>query len=130
MEMIGTVFSVLIGGGILTFVQFLISRHDNKKDKQKEILASINSLRDEVAQVKLEAKRQNAVLARTHILRFADELYNGVHHSREYFEQTLDDINTYSRFCDTDPEFKNGRTVAAAQYIIDTYNKLIEEHKL
>ena len=60
----------------------------------------------------------------------ADEIYNGVHHSKEYFEQTLDDIIVYNRFCDSRPEFANGRTKMAAENIEQTFRKLYAEHKL
>lgn len=129
-NMIGTIASVLLGGGILGFIQFLISRHDKKNDRMNEVLDAIGDLKTEVSEIKADAQEQKAITARTHILRFADELYNNVNHGREYFEQTLDDIETYEKYCDTHRDFKNGRTKRAVPYIKETYNRLIEEHKL
>lgn len=118
------------GGGFLTFVQFLITRHDNKKGKTREILAAIEKLSDEVTQVKEDANRREAVLARTHILRFRDELYNGIEHTSEYFEQTLDDAAAYDLYCEKNPGFRNGRTTEAIIYIREEYRRLFKEHKL
>lgn len=125
-----TIISVLIGGGILGFVQFLITRKDSKQDKESAILSEIKTLSGRVERIENSLDERDAVLARTHILRFQDELYNNVKHSKEYFEQTLDDIQTYDRFCADNPKFANGRTKAAAKYIKDEYDRLFKEHKL
>lgn len=125
-----TIISVLIGGGILGFVQFLITRNDGKQDKESAILSEIKTLSGRVERIENSLDERDAVLARTHILRFQDELYNDVKHSKEYFEQTLDDIQTYDRFCADNPKFANGRTKAAAKYIKDEYDRLFKEHKL
>lgn len=123
-------FSLLAGGGILTFVQFLISRYDQKHDKNAEVLTEIKNLSNRVEQIEQSLDERDAVLARTHILRFRDELYNDIKHSQEYFEQTLDDIETYNQFCSDHPKFANGRTKAAAEYIRSEYDRLFKAHKL
>ena len=125
-----TFFSVLLGGGILTFVQFLISRHDQKHDKTVGIYERLEELSAKVDKVEASLDERDAVLARTHILRFCDECYNGMKHSQEYFLQQLDDIETYNQFCDAHPQFANGRTKAAAEYIRDEYDRLFKAHKL
>lgn len=127
---ITTLLSLLAGGGILTFVQFLISRHDQKAGKKDDVLSAINTLSDRVEKIEKSLDERDAVLARTHILRFSDELYNGVKHSQEYFQQQLDDIETYNQFCERTPRFANGRTKAAAKYIQDEYDRLFKAHKL
>ena len=125
-----TIISVLIGGGILGFVQFLITRKDSKQDKESAILSEIKTLSGRVERIENSLDERDAVLARTHILRFQDELYNNVKHSKEYFEQTLDDIQTYNQFCNDNPKFANGRTKAAAKFIQDEYDRLFKAHKL
>ncbi len=129
--------SALIGGGLLVFIQFLITRHDQRHDKSKEILEAIQDVRKEVGDIRKdvdavreEASKRDAVLSRTHILRFRDELYNGQKHTSEYFEQTLDDIEVYERYCEGHPEFTNGRTKEAGKFIRDEYQRLFKEHKL
>lgn len=130
MTNIQTIFSILLGGGILTFVQFLINRHDSKNDKEDSILSAIKTLSGRVERIEQSLDERDAILARTHILRFKDELYNDIKHSQEYFEQTLDDIQTYDQFCSEHPKFANGRTKAAAKYIQDEYDRLFKAHKL
>lgn len=127
-----TVLGFLLGGGFLTFIQFLINRHDKKKDKNDAVLSAISTLSDRVSRIEDTLDQREAVLARTHILRFKDEIYNNgpSAHSLEYYEQTLDDIETYNQFCIEHPKFANGRTKAAAEYIKSEYDRLTEEHKL
>lgn len=127
------IFNSIIGGGVvaaaLLFVRFLIERHDGKDEKQKEIIDAIHSVGDKVDNVDGELQEHKAVLARTHILRFNDELYNNIDHSKEYFDQTLEDIDTYEKYCIEHPEFKNHRTVFAEDHIKAIYQKLTNEHK-
>ena len=106
---ITTLVSLLAGGGILTFVQFLISRYDKKHDKNEEVLSELKTLSGRVGNIEKSLDERDAVLAR---------------------EQTLDDIETYNQFCADHPRFANGRTKAAAVYIQSEHDRLFKEHKL
>lgn len=94
-------------------IQYLITRFDNKNGMKKEI----QKVSEELAEFK-------AVLARTHILRFADELKSGIHHSEEYFRQQILDIDTYQKYCETHKDFANGLTKASSEYIMREYNRI------
>lgn len=116
-------------GAILSFLQFIITRQDNKKNIEKKLNDKIDSVADDVKEVsdgvKLVSERleeHKATLARTHILRFADELRIGTH-SKEYFEQQLLDIDTYTAYCENHPNFANGLTKMASEYIKDEYKR-------
>lgn len=91
-------------------------------DKLDKIAAKVNSLAE-------KAKEEKAMQSRRHILRFADELYNGEKHSKEYFDEILQACDSYEKYCDEHPNFKNNKTVMSSQLIKDTYAKLMEEHK-
>lgn len=123
----------IIGGGVvaavLIFVRFLIERHDGRDERLKEIIEAIKDVGGKVDNVDGELQEHKAVLARTHILRFNDELYNNIDHTKEYFDQTLEDIDTYERYCDEHPNFKNRRTVLAEENIKEVYQRLQSEHK-
>ena len=137
MNIAENIISLLIGGGLLAFIQFLITRHDNKHDKVKSVLdaikgvnSEIEDVRKEIATLKDDADRRDAVQARTHVLRFRDELQNNIDHSSEYFDQILEDAERYKKFCEKHPDFPNGRTEAAIEYITDEHQRLLREHKL
>lgn len=121
---------VMIGGGLLTFIQFLISRHDSKNDRTKDILRAISDTNTRLEALEKAVESDKAVQSRTKILRFKDELYNNIDHSQEYFEQILDDIESYNQYCSIHPDFANGRTKTAAKYINDEYLRLFKAHKL
>lgn len=108
---------VLGSGGLWTVIQFFIQRYDNKKGMQKQI-DKIYDRMDE----------RDAIQARTHILRFNDELENGMKHSKDYFRQQIQDIDTYEEYCRTHPDFANGLTVMASKYIKSEYERQYQTH--
>lgn len=71
--------------------------------------------------------QKDAEDARNHILRFGDEIKNKVRHSEEYFNQILDDITKYEKYCEEHKDFKNARTVATVQIINEVYQKCLRE---
>lgn len=106
------IVTVILSGAFFSFLQFLITRFDNKRGIEKQMKH-------------LEEKMQEnqAILARTHILRFADELRNGVRHSEDYFRQQLLDCDTYDRYCNDHPNFANGLTKMSSEYIQEEYKQ-------
>ena len=114
------IIAIIGSGAFFSFVQFLISLYFSRKDKTKQIEKKLDVL-DE----KIDANQ--AILSRTHILRFNDELKNGVIHSEEYFRQQLDDCDTYDEYCATHPGFKNSYTELASQNIKEAYKELIRQ---
>lgn len=110
---------IVSSGAFFSFIQFMLTRYDNKKNIEKKI----DKVSSEVSVLSERLEEHKATLARTHILRFADELRAGTH-SREYFEQQLQDIDTYNRYCESHPDFANGLTRMASKFIKDEYMRL------
>ena len=115
---------------ILIFVQYLMSRNDTKKDKKDGIIASISELSGKIDALERRIDKRDTDNSRREILRFGDEVYNGVHHSKEMFEQILDDTDSYEKYCKKNPDYENSKTVQTVKLIRDTYYKLYSEHKL
>jgi hypothetical protein len=122
--------AVLASGAVFSFVQFLITLGFSRKDKSNEIEKKLDNLNDKIDKVAESVDENAAILARTHILRFSDEIKNGMVHSSEYWRQQLDDCDTYQRFCDSHPNFKNSYTEHADKHIKDTYDQLKREGKI
>ena len=112
------ILAVFASSGFWAFVQYLINRYDGTQKELKQVREDVKKLSDTVG-------KNAAVLARTHILRFDDELLNGISHSQEYFRQQLDDIDTYEEFCIRNPEFRNSYTTIASEHIKETYKSLL-----
>ena len=106
--------------GFLQFIiQFLVTRNDMKMQFGKK-LEDLNEKIDE----------NQAVNARVHILRFADELrYGEMEHSLDYFKQTLIDAQCYERYVNAHPTFSNGITELSVEFIKDKYREELERNK-
>ena len=111
--------AIVTASAIWDFIKFIINRKDGKESELHGIKKAIESLADKV-------DRNQAILARTHILRFDDELINGVEHSKEYFSQQLQDIDTYEAYCQTHPDFRNNYAVIASEHIKKVYADLLD----
>lgn len=116
------VLAVFASSGFWAFIQWWIARKDGTQAELKKISEDVKILSDRVAE-------NAAVLARTHILRFDDELLNGVRHSQEYFRQQLDDIDTYEEYCRDHESFRNSYATIASEHIRETYKQLLVQHE-
>ena len=111
---IGAVFA---SSGLWGLLQYLISRKDKTGEKIDKLTVLVQEISERV-------DHSSATSARTRIMRFDDELINGIHHSREYFQQTLEEIDTYESYCAKHPDFKNNACVLAIEHIRRVYSHL------
>lgn len=117
----GAILGIVLGSnGLFALITYLIQRHDSRRNGIEKVMEKIDALSNKVDE-------NSAVLARTHILRFSDELQNGIDHSQEYFRQQMDDCDTYDEYCREHPQFKNSYTVAAEKHIKCTYQRLLDK---
>lgn len=112
------IIAIIGSGAFFSFIQFLITLYFNRKDKIKAVEKKLDTLDEKI-------DTNQAILARTHILRFNDEIKNGWEHSEEYFRQQLDDCDTYEEYCIAHPKFKNSYTTMASQNIKEAYKELM-----
>lgn len=128
------VISSGIVGSILVFVQFLITRHDKKAEKNSEVIKAIDALGEKVD--KLEKKidaveekgyERDAIQARIRILRCSDELRGDEKHTKEWFDQVMSDITIYEAYVSTHPNFKNGQAEATIQFFKNVYAERLEK---
>ena len=68
-----------------------------------------------------EDEEDKARNQRYRILRFFDEMCEHRKHSESHFEDILDDIDCYEKYCDSQPEFRNGRGRMAMDRIKTAY---------
>lgn len=116
-----SIITAIIGSnGLFSLLLYIFQKIDSKRNGVTKISEQLSDLSDKVDE-------NAAILARTHILRFSDELQNGIAHSQEYFRQQMDDCDTYDKYCDKHPEFKNSYTILAEQHIKTTYQHLLEK---
>lgn len=118
---IETIIIALIGGGIVSFVQFLIQRNDKNHDRFTEIMDIIN-------RIERKNDERHAVSVRVRILRFADEMMEGKKHSKDSYDQAMSDITEYEKYCVEHPEFKNNQTAVTAEHIKHSYAVRLEKN--
>lgn len=128
------------GGGVLVILMTLIQITPIKLNPWSwiakaigraingEVLEKVNKLSKEVQSMKEEDAEEWASLSRMHILRFGDELLHGVSHSKEHFDQILNDITKYETYCDEHPAYKNNVARATIKQIKNTYQKCLDEN--
>lgn len=88
----------------------------------------IDATNDTLAEMQLKSKRNYATTCRYRILRFNDELLERDKlHTKEHFDQVLEDIDDYEDYCRRDPDYKNSKAVMAIEHIRQVYYKCSEE---
>ena len=73
-------------------------------------------------------EKNEAKTARYRIIRFNDEIRHDVRHTEEHFNQIIDDIKTYENYCNSHPNFPNGKAVFSVSNIKKIYEKCISEN--
>lgn len=127
MDIITGVASILVGGGLLAFIQFMISRHDNKNDRLKSIVESIEKLNEKVDELSAKGDERNAITARVRILRFADEMPER-QYSKDSWDQVMADITDYEKYCAEHPDFKNSQTAITVEMLQQEYKDRLTNH--
>ena len=128
MDIASSVVSVLIGGGIFAFIEFLINRHDTKHDRLKDITEAIEKLTEKVDALDQKGDERNAINMRVRILRFRDEMLAGQGHTHDSFQQVLGDIDEYEKYCEKHPDFRNNQTTSTIEHIKRNYAERLERH--
>lgn len=93
------------------------------------IISLKSPLRKVVMELKDDIEQDRANNARARILRFDDELRIGIHHSQEYYDEILSDIDKYDAYCRTHAGYPNSKATMAIAHIKETYQLCIKENK-
>lgn len=140
METFNLIVSICSGVSVImallvALIKPLRERITKSKEREEAINKNFAQVKKEVAGIKTDIngvkqdiERNEALRARSQILRFADEIYQEQLHTKEHFEEILSAIDAYNLFCEKHPEFPNMKTQAAQRRINAVYQKCIEEH--
>lgn len=106
---------------------------DDLDKRDAALTKQLKEIDDHRIEDKEEAKErdamQNAMTARYRLIRFADEIRQGVEHSQENFEQMLEDKDYYEQYCRDHPEFPNSKATSSIKLVQDTYDRCLKENK-
>ena len=64
---------------------------------------------------------------RMRILRFNDEILQKARHTKEHFDEILDDITEYERYCETHPGYRNSKANMAIANVEAIYQRCLAE---
>ena len=93
-----------------------------------EVMDQVKKLASEVDTLKREEELERARQARQRILRFNDEILFNKRHSKEHFDEILDDIDTYEDYCDAHEDYENNKAVLAISTIREVYKECLRDH--
>lgn len=103
---------------------FIRERRSSKDSKEDVIISEIKDLRDQVNTIEKHFDDYQAKAARNRVLRFESEIRAKQKHTYEMWTQVMDDIEEYQAYCDSHPDFKNGRGKKAIAHISKVYSTL------
>lgn len=113
--------------GIWNYIDHRQQRQAEIELQNSEVLKELKCIREEIAEIKGGMAENEAKLRRVRILRFADEIFMNVRHTKDSFDQVLSDITDYESYCDLHPDFKNNQTGETVKYIKRVYLKRMEK---
>ena len=93
-----------------------------------ELSDRVTDVESSVQEIKKNIDENNAITARVRILNFNEELLREQRHSKEAFDQALENVTNYNHYCDTHPDFANDKAVMAIQNIRKCYQKCMDDH--
>lgn len=113
------------GGSVLLIVLTLVQVAPIRINPWSTIARAIGKALNADLNEKMDANE--AKTARYRILRFDDEIRHKMRHSKEHFDQIIEDVDTYERYCQDHPRFPNGKAVSATDNVKRTYEKCKDE---
>lgn len=85
-------------------------------------------MRDELRTHIHKTEEERIDRARSRILRFNDEVMLGMEHSKEHFDEILEDIDRYEDYCELHPDYENNKAVLAIKTVKEEYLYCLEHH--
>lgn len=116
---------------IVAFIAIIPSIRTNRKKTDEAVKESKEAAKKDMERMQAtldahirEDEDERARSQRYRILRFYDEMCEKRDHSESHFEDILDDIDNYEKYCEGHPDFKNNRGKVAMEYIKASYHAI------
>lgn len=101
--------------------------HQQSVDIQEKFNTMFSNLDKKIDKLQCSSDQGMAYTWRYRILRFNDEILHGQKHSKEHFDQILEDVQNYENYCIENPKFQNNKAVFAIRNIKNVYQKCTDE---
>ena len=116
--LVPVIVAMFASGGFWSFIQ-------SRKGSTEQM---IEALSDKLESFMVKSEENNIKTIRLRILRFDDELRLNIRHSREYFDNILEDTTEYQKYCNSHPDFRNEKVNHAIAHIGEAYDKCHAEN--
>lgn len=93
-----------------------------------EVLDRVDKLTEDLEEFKKQEEEENIRQARQRILRFSDEILFMRRHSKEHFDEILQDIDLYEKYCIEHKDYKNNRAELSITTIREVYKQCLKTH--
>lgn len=130
------------GGGIIIFIFSLIkipkleinlwgllakfigkALNRDMYDKVDDLSNKINHVQKTLEEHLSTEEEEKVRDARKRILDFNDEIIRGLYHSKEHFDEILEDITMYNRYCNEHENYENSKATLAIKHVQDVYDQ-------
>lgn len=101
--------------------------HEQSIQMRKNLNTSIDNLGRKMDKLQKSNDEGSALTWRYRILRFDDEIRHDDKHTKEHFDQILEDITKYEKYCKKNPDFENNKASLAIDNIKKVYKKCTDE---
>lgn len=95
----------------------------------REMMEDVSSMRVTLNNHITKDDERYAKNCRLRILRFNDEILQQKMHTKEHFDEILDDITEYERYCREHPDYKNNKAVLAIRNVENVYQECLAKNK-
>jgi hypothetical protein len=120
------------GGAAMTGIFALIAAHNaSKREKQQTdnaILKKLEELEKKLDSHISEDAAYKSDESRARILRFGDEVRQGVLHTAEHWADVLRDIDRYEDYCAGHPSYENNRAATTIDFLKEIYAEHLKKN--
>lgn len=96
-------------------------------DQEEKVNDQIEDLKQDVEHLQDKIEEKDALSIRRRILHFNRELVKGELHTEEEYNEILDDITAYEKYCLEHPQFPNKKAVFAEENIHKSYKERLDK---
>lgn len=104
-----------------------IDIRDKMDSRMDELGSKLDQVNKAIGELRTENSHSRATTCRYRILRFDDELRHGERHTKEHFDQVLEDITEYEKYCNDHPDYKNNKAELAISNVKRCYQHCTDE---
>lgn len=88
----------------------------------------LDELKADMTASRIKREEGVALTWRYRILRFDDEIRHEVRHTKEHFDQIMEDVTDYEKYCRDHPDFPNNKAKFAIINIKNVYGQCVQEN--